>query len=224
MQELRGLTGAGWDDVAKSVDIKDTVYDEYVANLGHCAKMNRVPFPLYDGLAYIFRKVRATGKGAIGSEELEFGCPRIEVPNKMQLGWNYENSNTGTEPSEQPNINQEEERDVPSPMSGRAPPSEATNRPKRARRSNPTAGDEVFGLTPLIEDIITSLRSMEKESDVVHKQRAMVFTEIGKIGGLTEDQVVDATLRLGKDDSLLEIFFNVTSDHARKHFIERILL
>ncbi|CAN1125805.1 hypothetical protein LINPERHAP2_LOCUS3070 [Linum perenne] len=159
MQELRGLSGAGWDDVAKSVDIEDTVNDEYVA-----------------------------------------------------------------EPSEQPNINQEEERDVPSPMSGSVPPSEPTNRPKRARRSNPTSGDDVSGLTPLIEDAVTSLRSMEQESDVVHKQRAMVFTEIGKIEGLTEDQVVDATLRLGKDDSLLEIFFNVSSDHARKRFIERTLL
>ncbi|CAN1154410.1 hypothetical protein LINPERHAP2_LOCUS19997 [Linum perenne] len=189
MQELRGLSGAGWDDVAKSVDIEDTVYDEYVANHEHCTKMNRVPFPLYDGLAYIFGKVRATGKGAIGAEELESGCPTIEVPNKMQLGWNYANSNTGTEPSEQPNINQEEESDVPSPMSGRAPPSEATNRPKRARRSNPIGGDEVSGLTPLIEDIVTSLRSMAHESDVVHKQRAMVFTEIRKIECLTEDQV-----------------------------------
>ncbi|CAN1136980.1 Putative nuclease HARBI1 [Linum perenne] len=224
MQELRGLSGAGWDDVAKSVDIEDTVYDEYVANHAHCAKMNRVPFPLYDGLAYVFGKGRATGKGVVGVEELESGCPGIEVPNNMHLGWNYTNSNIGTEPSEQPNINQEEERDVPSPMSGSVPPSEATNRPKRARRSNPTSGDDVSGLTPLIEDAVTSLRSMAQESDVVHKQRAMVFTEIGKIEGLTEDQVVDATLRLGKDDSLLEIFFNVTSDHARKRFIERILL
>ncbi|CAN1125806.1 hypothetical protein LINPERHAP2_LOCUS3070 [Linum perenne] len=224
MQELRGLSGAGWDDVAKSVDIEDTVNDEYVANHAHCAKMNRVPFPLYDGLAYVFGKGRATGKGVVGVKELESGCPGIEVPNKMHLGWNYTTSNIGTEPSEQPNINQEEERDVPSPMSGSVPPSEPTNRPKRARRSNPTSGDDVSGLTPLIEDAVTSLRSMEQESDVVHKQRAMVFTEIGKIEGLTEDQVVDATLRLGKDDSLLEIFFNVSSDHARKRFIERTLL
>ncbi|CAN1133335.1 hypothetical protein LINPERHAP2_LOCUS7585 [Linum perenne] len=95
--------------------------------------MNRVPFPLYDGLAYIFGKVRAYGKGAIGAKELESGCPMIEVPNKKQLVWNYANSNTGTEPIEQRNINQEEEREVPSPISGREPPSEATNRPKRAR-------------------------------------------------------------------------------------------
>ncbi|CAN1177747.1 hypothetical protein LINPERHAP2_LOCUS33284 [Linum perenne] len=31
LQELRGLSGAGWDDGAKQVDIDDTVYAEYVA-------------------------------------------------------------------------------------------------------------------------------------------------------------------------------------------------
>ncbi|CAN1121058.1 hypothetical protein LINPERHAP2_LOCUS553 [Linum perenne] len=31
MQELRGLSGAGWDDTLKMVDIPDTVYEEYVA-------------------------------------------------------------------------------------------------------------------------------------------------------------------------------------------------
>ncbi|CAN1148836.1 hypothetical protein LINPERHAP2_LOCUS16711 [Linum perenne] len=52
----------------------------------HCAKLNRVPFPCYDGLAYVFGKVRATGKGAVGSEELEKGFPPIEVPKTPLLG------------------------------------------------------------------------------------------------------------------------------------------
>ncbi|CAN1120544.1 hypothetical protein LINPERHAP2_LOCUS255 [Linum perenne] len=30
VQELRGLSGAGWDDVKKMVDIEDTSYAEYV--------------------------------------------------------------------------------------------------------------------------------------------------------------------------------------------------
>ncbi|CAN1140566.1 hypothetical protein LINPERHAP2_LOCUS11947 [Linum perenne] len=30
VQELRGLSGAGWDDVKKAVDIEDTSYAEYV--------------------------------------------------------------------------------------------------------------------------------------------------------------------------------------------------
>ncbi|CAN1177344.1 hypothetical protein LINPERHAP2_LOCUS33054 [Linum perenne] len=36
----------------------------------HCAKLNRVPFPLYDGLAFVSGKGRATGKSVVGVEEL----------------------------------------------------------------------------------------------------------------------------------------------------------
>ncbi|CAN1317909.1 hypothetical protein LINPERPRIM_LOCUS30610 [Linum perenne] len=49
-KELRGLSGAGWDDVKKMVDINDILYAEYVAKQSHCAKQIRVPFTCYDGL------------------------------------------------------------------------------------------------------------------------------------------------------------------------------
>ncbi|CAN1121054.1 hypothetical protein LINPERHAP2_LOCUS552 [Linum perenne] len=109
-------------------------------------------------------------------------------------------------------------------MSDKPTQSEATSRRKRARRSFNAGGSEVIDLTPLIENAVGSLRSMAKDSDTVHKQRSEVCIEIGKIPGLTEDQVVDAMLRLGKDDSLLEIFFNINSDHSRKRFIEHLLI
>ncbi|CAN1179064.1 hypothetical protein LINPERHAP2_LOCUS33983 [Linum perenne] len=31
VQELRGLSGAGWDDEQKMVEVEDSSYDEYVA-------------------------------------------------------------------------------------------------------------------------------------------------------------------------------------------------
>ncbi|CAN1825293.1 hypothetical protein LINPERHAP1_LOCUS35955, partial [Linum perenne] len=87
VQELRGLSGAGWDDVKKAVDIDDTSYAEYVEKHPHCAKLNRVPFPCYDGLEKVFGKIRATGKSAIGIEELDQPVPNIEFVGNMQLGW-----------------------------------------------------------------------------------------------------------------------------------------
>ncbi|CAN1346522.1 hypothetical protein LINPERPRIM_LOCUS40782, partial [Linum perenne] len=108
IQELRGLSGAGWDDACKRVDIDDTVYAEYVQNHPHCAKLNRVSFPLYDGLAFVFGKVRATGKGAIGLEELNQVCPPIEEPQQFMFDWispgecnvEHETVNEGDNPNE----------------------------------------------------------------------------------------------------------------------------
>ncbi|CAN1169914.1 hypothetical protein LINPERHAP2_LOCUS28674 [Linum perenne] len=226
VQELRGLSGAGWDDVQKAVDIKDTVYADYVVKHPHCAKLNRVPFPLYDGLAYVFGNTRATGKGAVGPEDLDKGCPRIKVPNNgLLLGWeNNETPGAGTEPNEQQHNKEtdqenvdspQEETEIPSPFST-ATQSEATSRRKRVRRSATDGSSEVTELTPMTEDAVKSLRSMVDESDTVHRQRSAVFEQVKKIASLSYDQMIDATIRLGKDDSMLEIFFNIKSEEARK--------
>ncbi|CAN1133203.1 hypothetical protein LINPERHAP2_LOCUS7513 [Linum perenne] len=183
MQELRGLSGAGWDDEQKMVELEDSTYDEYVASHPHCAKMNRVPFPCYDGLAYVFGK---------------------------------------TDPTGQPN-NTPEGREVPSP-SVNAGNSEGSNRRKRARPSNIGTCNDVNELKPIFEDAASSLRSMVQESDNARKQRGMILPELEMIEGLTVDQVYDAAIRLGKDDSMLELFFNITTNQGRKRFIERLLL
>ncbi|CAN1148568.1 hypothetical protein LINPERHAP2_LOCUS16561 [Linum perenne] len=97
LQELRGLSSSGWYDTKKMFIIGETSYADYVAvrewivwlsichcdymlycsrfcflvqKHSHCAKLNWVPFPSYDGLAKVFDKVRATGESAIGMEEL----------------------------------------------------------------------------------------------------------------------------------------------------------
>ncbi|CAN1179062.1 hypothetical protein LINPERHAP2_LOCUS33983 [Linum perenne] len=241
VQELRGLSGAGWDDEQKMVEVEDSSYDEYVAvsvvpcclhsdndlylNLQshpHCAKLNRVPFPCYDGLACVFGKVCATGKGAVGVEELEKGFPPIQVPNTPLLSSeNVEIPNVETEPSGQPN-NTPEATEVPSP-SVNAGNSEANSRRKRARRAPIETSSDVTELKPMNEDATSSLRSMVQESDNIHKQRSMMLPELEMIEGLTEDQVYDAAIRLGTDDGMLELFFNIATNHGRKRFIERLL-
>ncbi|CAN1156418.1 hypothetical protein LINPERHAP2_LOCUS20930 [Linum perenne] len=92
-QKLHGLSGPRWDDEQNMVDVEYSSYDKYVAvsivpcclhfvdrknifflflhndlylnfqSHPHYAKLNRVPFPCYDGLVYVFGKVCAIGKG-----------------------------------------------------------------------------------------------------------------------------------------------------------------
>ncbi|CAN1177742.1 hypothetical protein LINPERHAP2_LOCUS33284 [Linum perenne] len=229
LQELRGLSGAGWDDGAKQVDIDDTVYAEYVANHTHCAKLNRVPFPLYDALAFVYGKGRATGKTAIGLEELNEACPRLDDP--LMLNWidteDVNDQARGGDEENQPN-----DQTTPPPMpeehtstfpNQKTTQSEASSQPKRMRRSTVSSGGEVAELKPILEDAVSSLKSMIVESDVVKNQRNRLFEELKKIDGLTMEQVMDATLSFGKDDRMLQIFFNMTDPEARKCLVERAL-
>ncbi|CAN1170673.1 Disease resistance protein L6, partial [Linum perenne] len=151
------------------------------------------------GPAYVFGKVRATGKGAVGLEELEKGFPPIEVPKTPLLGLdNGEMPNVETDPTGQPN-NTPEEREAPRP-SVNAGNSEGSNRRKRARPSNIGTSSDVTELKPIFEDAASSLRSMVQESDKSRKQRSMMLPELEMIEGLTMDQVYDAAIQLGKDD------------------------
>ncbi|CAN1121795.1 Uncharacterized protein At2g29880 [Linum perenne] len=231
LQELRGLSGAGWDDCAKQVDMDDNVYAEYVSNHTHCAKLNRVPFPLYDALAVVYGKGPATGKTAVGLEELNQSCPPIDVSENLMLNWiDTEEVNDQAQGGDEEN--HPNDRTTPPPMAEehtsavpneKTTPSEASSQPKRMRRSKATSGGEVAELKPILEDAVSSLKSMMVESDVVHTQRNMLFEELKKIEGLTMAQVMDATVSFGKDDRMLQIFFNMTDPEDRKCLVERVI-
>ncbi|CAN1140568.1 hypothetical protein LINPERHAP2_LOCUS11947 [Linum perenne] len=234
VQELRGLSGAGWDDVKKAVDIEDTSYAEYVEKHPHCAKLNRVPFPCYDGLEKVFGKIRATGKGATGLEELDRPVPNIEVPVNMQLGWKRsgsgENQSPPTDPEEQAHnddrVGGDDEPNPPTPSDKATQPkanqSSASSRRKRTRQSSNDDDSDIAELKPVIMKIAASLESMIGEADTMSKRRTTLHSELGKIEGLTREQVFDATLALGRDVGILEIFYSL-EEYDRKGFIERLL-
>ncbi|CAN1172013.1 hypothetical protein LINPERHAP2_LOCUS29929 [Linum perenne] len=236
LQELRGFSG--WDDTKKMVILDETSYADYVAKHSHCAKLNRVPFPSYDGLAKVFDKVRATGESAIGMEELENGCPIIEVQKNLVLGWKNthfgdDESSLSTpmdkrarEQSTPPTPTTDDQSNPPSSVDKDTPseaiPPEATNRAKKTRHLSSQVGSEIAELKPMILKKINSLESMVEEANTVHKQRSMLYQELRKVEGLTDKQIWAATVSLGKDGSMLEIFFNLEGED-RKKFIHCLL-
>ncbi|CAN1148902.1 hypothetical protein LINPERHAP2_LOCUS16741 [Linum perenne] len=189
LQELRGLSGSGWDDVSKQVDVNDTVYTEYIVKHPHYAKLNHVPFPIYDGLAFLFGKGRATDKSVVGLEELNRVCEPTEDTERMMMDWiNIE------EPNERPEFGDEEnnpnDHTTPPPMAeeqtqpfqtDKNTQSDASSKPKRMRHSARTSGSEVSELKPILEDVVSSLKSMLVESDAVHNQRNMLTDELKKL-------------------------------------------
>ncbi|CAN1120541.1 hypothetical protein LINPERHAP2_LOCUS255 [Linum perenne] len=166
VQELRGLSGAGWDDVKKMVDIEDTSYAEYVEKHTHCAKLNRVPFPCYDGLEKVFGKGRATGLGAVGPEDLEQVCPNIDVPNMLTLEWTTpraeDNQPSPTEQQQHDKPDNPTTEEIPNPNtpSERATHSAATSARKRVRRSKNDDDDDIAELKPAIQETMASLKEM----------------------------------------------------------------
>ncbi|CAN1145896.1 Uncharacterized protein At2g29880 [Linum perenne] len=230
LQELRGLSGSGWDDVTKQVDVDDTVYAEYIVKHPHCAKLNHVAFPLYDGLACVFGKGRATGKSAVGLEELNRVCEPTVDTEGMMMDWiNIEAPNEQPEFGDEGN-NPNDHTSLPPAADEQTQPfqteqttqSDASSKPKRMRRSARTSGSEVVELKPILEDAVSSLKSMLVESDAVHSQRNRLVDELKKIDRMSRAQVMDAAVALGKDDLMLQIFYNMDDPEDRECLVERV--
>ncbi|CAN0917435.1 hypothetical protein LINGRAHAP2_LOCUS30291 [Linum grandiflorum] len=166
VQELRGLSGAGWDETLKMVILDDHVFAEYVQNHKHCAKLNKVSFPCYDGLEFVYGKARATGAGAVGLDELreKMPCPAIEVPNNLLLGWEPTQFEQPTELTGMQNEEAEfvavDDEVPPSTPTDKAQQSDATSRPKKVRRTTKSAPatDEGDALQPILKAAVDNLQ------------------------------------------------------------------
>ncbi|CAN0919441.1 hypothetical protein LINGRAHAP2_LOCUS31464 [Linum grandiflorum] len=231
VQELRGLSGAVWDEMLKMVILEDHVFSEYVQNHPHCAKLNKVAFPCYDALEFVYGKTRATGASSVGLEELrqKAPCPEIEVSNNLLLGWDKTFVYQTTEPS---GVRNEEaefvavDDDVP-PVTptDKAQQSDAASRPKRVRRATKSAPatEEVDELKPILKAAVDNLHAMTSQSDQTITQKDNLYEEVEKIEGISADEAVDAAFKLVKDADLLRLFYGMRSAEARKRLIERVL-
>ncbi|CAN1240102.1 hypothetical protein LINGRAPRIM_LOCUS2603 [Linum grandiflorum] len=229
VQELKNLSGAGWDEVRKMVVIDDTVYADYVAKHTHCAKLNRVPFPLYDCLDIVFGKGRATGTKVVGIEELRKPCPQIEIPTNMMLGWSKDS--VGAEPTTRENAAECEANFVdledevpPTTPTYKGNQTDATTRPKKKRRTSITTenGDD-DELKPLFKETVQTLKTLVGESVNQKTKRAQLVIEIAKIGGITRAQAVKAAYILAGDNQRMEVFFDLETEEERKEWIEVVL-
>ena len=85
--------------------------------------------------------------------------------------------------------------------------SDATSGPKRPRRFSKaaTTGDD-DELTPLLKETVCSLRELVGESAAHKSQRAVMWTELGKIEGITKRQAVRVINKSVKDPDLMDFF------------------
>ncbi|CAN0925661.1 hypothetical protein LINGRAHAP2_LOCUS34886 [Linum grandiflorum] len=210
---------------------------EYVKGHKNCAKMNRYPFALYDGLEYVFGKGRATGTKVVGPDELDVPCPNIEQPSSMMLGWkkpttNGKMGNDCRGDQEEDYINLDEQVTPPTPAdkgngSGKENQSKATNKRKKKSRRNitidETEGNEDEYLKPMMEKTVKSIEAMVGETETKDKQRMTLYKEVVKIDGITPSSAMNATVRIVKDPFLTQLFFGLETDEERKMFIENVM-
>ncbi|CAN0825138.1 hypothetical protein LINGRAHAP2_LOCUS317 [Linum grandiflorum] len=231
VKELRSLSGAGWNDALKQVEIDPIIYNEYVKNRKPCKGLNRVPIARYDDLAIIYGNSGATGKGARGINDLvpieddvfdvdkELGDENFmhyEVNATMEAGEEIEKEVQGSE------VAQNKEKGQASVFS----------KPKNKRRrvgeveaeaDSVSVGKEIIAeLKPMMEVFTASLGDalrgetvveQEPVQDELARMRNDIQDELEKLDGLTLVEKIQAALILVESVPKLELFYRQKDDN-----------
>ncbi|CAN1149226.1 hypothetical protein LINPERHAP2_LOCUS16906 [Linum perenne] len=105
--------------------------------------------------------------------------------NSEECNVEHETGAEGNNPNDHTSPPTEAAKPTPRPPTEKATQAEASSQPKRMHRSMATSGSEVLELKPILEDVVSSLKSMLVESDTIHNQMNTVYEELLKIDGLT---------------------------------------
>ncbi|CAN1272349.1 hypothetical protein LINPERPRIM_LOCUS14514 [Linum perenne] len=230
VQLLKSESGYGWNDELKCLDIDDDIYDDFV-KVGHpeCAKLNRVPFSLYDDLDRLFVKTRAIGDGV---KQITDHVPEPSFESNASESFAQESTPRGVNVSTEdvliediPNDDNAAQTYPSDKRKEKATPSgDSTQSKKKSKMQDDSFADDITSklaarFEPIINKTIESLGNILAEEVVVEtSQKDAIMEELEKLEGLTEDQVVDAALILVNDEWKLRLFYKLKSDEAKTRF------
>ncbi|CAN1126390.1 hypothetical protein LINPERHAP2_LOCUS3407 [Linum perenne] len=224
VQLLKSQSGYGWNDEMKCPDIEDGIYNDFVKLHPECAKLNRVPFPLYDDLHYLFGKTRATGDGV-----KQITDPVPEPSSESNVSESF----VAVEDvliEDIPNADNAAQTYSSDKRKEKATPSgDSTQSKKKHKVQDVSFADDITSklaarFEPIINKTIESLGNILAEEVVVEtSQKDAIMEELEKLEGLTEDQVVDAALILVNDEWKLRLFYKLKSDATKTRFVLRLI-
>ncbi|KAK9690983.1 hypothetical protein RND81_09G168800 [Saponaria officinalis] len=212
-------SGFGWNDEGKFVTCEKSVWDAWVKTHKNAAGLRNKPFPLYDELARIFGKDRATENegGSLQDvlEEME-----DEGTNEQQEEEQIHVSNI-EETFPTSSINQVE------PSSSNAPLSKKT---KRAKTETPEALKEFSTKLGKMSDVMEAagehigrLANCFKHESESADRRMKVTSEVMKIEGLTPAEVLCASKKIATNPLEVDFFFSLPDDF--KHaYVQGLLI
>ncbi|XP_042019106.1 uncharacterized protein At2g29880-like [Salvia splendens] len=204
------LSGFGWDDERKCVTASADVWADYLKSHPDCTFMKNKSFPYFDQLSIVWGKDRAAGLHA-------------EVPLDVV-----------EELDREENVDQVDgesgEDGVPSLTT---PRDEGTS--KRLDRKRRRSSDGFISSLERMTNVLVAY--MDKSNDQMNKilesvtggdkekkdNRHMLYEKLQEIEALTDSQRQKAVMKLVRDPDLLDYFFTLHDEGAKKMFLIELL-
>ncbi|XP_061341923.1 uncharacterized protein LOC133288223 [Gastrolobium bilobum] len=218
-----GGSGFGWNDAKKMIDVEREVFNDWVKSHPNAKGLFNKPFPHYDSLGVVFGKDVASGVNAEEATE-SIGCLEREATFNAESGTAFDEYldltgdyiPTPCVDTTMPDIAADE-------VSPPSPVSTATARKgKKRQRSEDTLVVEVVDVMKDLTqhyrkstDSIDNLVACFQHQVEGNQRRMSIVTELEKFEDLTETQMVQVAVQLGRDSNLTDVFMQCNENKRR---------
>ncbi|XP_061351683.1 uncharacterized protein LOC133296658 [Gastrolobium bilobum] len=218
-------SGFGWNDAKKMIDVEREVFDDWVKSHPSAKGLFNKPFPHYDSLGTVFGKDVASGVNAEEAPESIAGLERDATLNAesgsgtafddyLDLTGDY--IPTPCVDTTMPDITVDEVS-PPSPVSTAT----AKKGKKRQRSEDPMVVEVVDVMKDLSQHYRKSTASIDNlvacfqhQAEGNHRRMSIV-TELEKFEDLTETEMVQVAVQLGRDSNLTDVFMQCNENKRR---------
>ncbi|KAK9665979.1 hypothetical protein RND81_14G150900 [Saponaria officinalis] len=198
-------SGFGWNDEQKFVTCDQSVWETWVKSHKNAAGLRNRPFPLFDELAKIFGKDRATGteggsiQDALGDMEGEEIGEEEEEEQVVTQGISATSHNSQAEPSM-------------SKVTSSSKTKRARTETIEALRQFSTRLDKMSDVMQAAGEHIGKLANCFKHESESADRRMQVTSEIMKMEGLTQAEVLFASKKIATNPLEVDFFFSLPED------------
>ncbi|CAN1262326.1 hypothetical protein LINPERPRIM_LOCUS11242 [Linum perenne] len=222
-----GASGFGWDESKQQIVADDEVFQGWAKRFPGSKGLNKKPFPYYDQLARIFGKDRAEGgesespadvQGPEAAAGVRVPAADTETFVDAASAFDDEASQRELESMINQGIDGRNMMNVASRVSA------STGTSKKPRKEVVATGmtEEIAKFHPLLEKTAASIERMVNSlchDDDIMIRRGSLYSEISAVDGLSNDQVVAATLALMKDDQAAQLYRQLPTDEDKFNFL-----
>ncbi|CAL1361396.1 unnamed protein product [Linum trigynum] len=220
----------GWDESKKIIVADDDVFKEWVKSHQHFSGLNKTAFIYYDQLARVFGKDRAVGGQARSAADMEFEAPVRRGRSEDPIIYDDETSQRVLEEMINEGINHRELLEDPEPVRAKTTNATGSNKRSKIDRSSKSSSvvvaSEIEKMCPLMEKATMNIERMANSfchEDPLMIRRGTLFEELSQLEGLSQDQVISAAMILMKEDGIAQLYFQLSTDEEKVHFLFRLI-
>ncbi|CAJ2671348.1 unnamed protein product [Trifolium pratense] len=212
-------SGFGWDDTRKMIIVEKEIYSQWCKSHPTAIGLFGKPFPHFDSLDIVFGKDKASGNAAEDTVDMPTQMEKEQFASTHGGG-----SGIDLDDDEDDFVSQIPETQTANTTNYRT----GKRGGKRVKHNDDGSDSFLTSVNKLSECFASGVENMKQLSScfmhekVTAERRNQIVSILNEIG-LSDDDVVMASMLITKDNNLCDCFFSMNTPELRKKFVVMLL-